>query len=307
MERMSMRPEPSVLDEPEGARTPAEWDGTARASRFESEKSTEFSLRCPVRWVPPAPFPGFLTTTCSGACAGDPPNKNAEEGAAAGAAWTGAEWACATWAGAAAATAMRPAEPEGVTTVGAAKTSSSPAAIALEDGASAAGTAAFMPALLRAGVCAAGLAGACCGTFAKTAASSGTVERAVQSPIPSFQTKVSELILPWLRRSLTPPSVSGPTCSPSTTTCHTPCSAATALDDSTATGAGAAVEAGAAAASPPTFTTMTWLHFLQRILNALPWILSSAIEYLAWQASQTIFMGSSFRRTSKGGWPGDYR
>ena len=34
-------------------------------------------------------------------------------------------------------------------------------------------------------------------------------------------------------------------------------------------------------ASPPVFTTMTWLHFLQRILNALPWTLSSAIEYLA--------------------------
>src|SRR5688572_20454050 len=33
------------------------------------------------------------------------------------------------------------------------------------------------------------------------------------------------------------------------------------------------------------------LHFLQRILKTLPWTLSSEIEYLAWQASQTIFMG----------------
>jgi hypothetical protein len=38
------------------------------------------------------------------------------------------------------------------------------------------------------------------------------------------------------------------------------------------------------------------LHFLQRILKTLPWTLSSEIEYLAWQASQTIFMGDSYRR-----------
>src|SRR5215470_14253703 len=36
---------------------------------------------------------------------------------------------------------------------------------------------------------------------------------------------------------------------------------------------------------------MMLLHFLQRILKTLPWTLSSEIEYLAWQASQTIFMG----------------
>src|SRR5258706_14518779 len=38
---------------------------------------------------------------------------------------------------------------------------------------------------------------------------------------------------------------------------------------------------------------MMLLHFLQRILKTLPWTLSSEIEYLAWQASQTIFMGGS--------------
>jgi len=35
---------------------------------------------------------------------------------------------------------------------------------------------------------------------------------------------------------------------------------------------------------------MTLLHFLQRILKTLPMTLSSEIEYLAWQASQTIFI-----------------
>src|SRR5262245_48239553 len=36
---------------------------------------------------------------------------------------------------------------------------------------------------------------------------------------------------------------------------------------------------------------MMLLHFLQRILKTLPWTLSSEIEYLAWHASHTIFMG----------------
>src|SRR5262245_57793018 len=35
---------------------------------------------------------------------------------------------------------------------------------------------------------------------------------------------------------------------------------------------------------------MMWLHFLQRILNTLPRTLSSAIEYLVAQLSQTIFI-----------------
>src|SRR6476620_2118823 len=35
---------------------------------------------------------------------------------------------------------------------------------------------------------------------------------------------------------------------------------------------------------------MMLLHFLQRILKTLPWTLSSEIEYLAWQASHTIFI-----------------
>jgi hypothetical protein len=81
IERMSMSPEPSVVDVEEGARIPAEWDGTASASRFDKEKSTEFSLRWAVRWALPAPFPGLLTTAGSAACAGEDPNKNGEEGA----------------------------------------------------------------------------------------------------------------------------------------------------------------------------------------------------------------------------------
>jgi hypothetical protein len=48
--------------------------------------------------------------------------------------------------------------------------------------------------------------------------------------------------------------------------------------------------AGSAAPPPPPRTTMMLLHFLQRILKTLPWTLSSEIEYLAWHASQTIFM-----------------
>ena len=76
-----MRPEPSVLEVEEGGRTPAPALGTARDSRLASEKSTEFSLRWPVRWVPPAPLPGFLITTAgSPVAAGAPPNKKGDEG-----------------------------------------------------------------------------------------------------------------------------------------------------------------------------------------------------------------------------------
>jgi hypothetical protein len=39
---------------------------------------------------------------------------------------------------------------------------------------------------------------------------------------------------------------------------------------------------------------MMLLHFLQRILKTLPWTFSSAIEYFAEQASQTIFMAFLF-------------
>src|SRR4051812_3610375 len=48
---------------------------------------------------------------------------------------------------------------------------------------------------------------------------------------------------------------------------------------------------------------MMLLHFLQRILKTLPWTLSSEIEYLAWQASQTIFMVSPASRGSSVGPP----
>ena len=61
--RMSMRPEPSVLVEGEGAvpratgNDDAAGEGLASASRLDSENSTEFSWRCPVshrRPLPPA-------------------------------------------------------------------------------------------------------------------------------------------------------------------------------------------------------------------------------------------------------------
>ncbi len=45
IERMSMRPEPSVVPVVEGGRALVEPLGTAKASRLESEKRTEFSLR----------------------------------------------------------------------------------------------------------------------------------------------------------------------------------------------------------------------------------------------------------------------
>jgi hypothetical protein len=41
---------------------------------------------------------------------------------------------------------------------------------------------------------------------------------------------------------------------------------------------------------------MMLLHFLQRILKTLPLTLSSAIEYFAEHASQTIFMASYLAR-----------
>ena len=85
-------------------------------------------------------------------------------------------------------------------------------------------------------------------------------------------------------------SASGPTCSPSTTMYHVPWASA---------GAGLGSAAASAAGAPPLLTTMMWLHFLHRILKAFPWTFSSAIEYLAWQESQTIFIGPSFTRTTK--------
>ena len=45
IERMSMRPEPSVLETVDGARALLDELGTARASRLASENRTEFSLR----------------------------------------------------------------------------------------------------------------------------------------------------------------------------------------------------------------------------------------------------------------------
>jgi hypothetical protein len=45
IERMSMRPEPSVVELVDGARALLDELGTARASRLASEKRTEFSLR----------------------------------------------------------------------------------------------------------------------------------------------------------------------------------------------------------------------------------------------------------------------
>jgi hypothetical protein len=49
IERMSMRPEPSVVEVVDGARALLDELGTARASRLASENRTEFSLRWPVR------------------------------------------------------------------------------------------------------------------------------------------------------------------------------------------------------------------------------------------------------------------
>src|ERR1700754_3614366 len=58
----------------------------------------------------------------------------------------------------------------------------------------------------------------------------------------------------------------------------------------------AGVADAAAAASFVPRTTMMWLHFLQRILKTLPRTLSSEIEYLVPQESQTIFINASFWR-----------
>src|SRR5262245_4493393 len=79
-------------------------------------------------------------------------------------------------------------------------------------------------------------------------------------------------------RARTSASVSGPTCSPSTTRCQTPSVGASG--------------AGAAPSVVPR-TTMMWLHFLQRILKTLPRTLSSEMEYFVEQESQTIFISAS--------------
>jgi hypothetical protein len=66
---------------------------------------------------------------------------------------------------------------------------------------------------------------------------------------------------------------SGPTCSPSTTMCQL-LSAGGAVEM-------AGLDPDEEAAASLERTTMMWLHFLQRILKALPRTLSSEIEYLA--------------------------
>ncbi len=130
IERMSMSPDPSVLEDAEGTRTLAA-EGTAKASRLASENRTEFSLRCPVRWVVLAPLPpDERGATGSAVWGATPPNKNGE---------VVAGTACAGAAAGAAAAAKRSAVPAGETTVGAAKGSASSA------GAAAAATALTWP------------------------------------------------------------------------------------------------------------------------------------------------------------------
>ena len=118
IERMSMSPEPSVFVDADGDRMPPDCAGTASASRFERENSTEFSLRWPVRCVEPAPLPPEDRLTAGSAgCVGDPPPKrNGEDGAGAATADADAPPM---------AEAKRSAVPAGLITVGAAKGSAS--------------------------------------------------------------------------------------------------------------------------------------------------------------------------------------
>ena len=112
-----MRPEPSVVEVLDGRRMPADWLGMASASRFDSEKRTEFSLRWPVKWVEPELLPFLMVMTGSAGWVA-PPNKKGDEGAAATGEGT---------AGAAAAEANKSAEAVDDTTVCAANGSLSPA------------------------------------------------------------------------------------------------------------------------------------------------------------------------------------
>src|SRR5450432_2006552 len=89
-------------------------------------------------------------------------------------------------------------------------------------------------------------------------------------------------------RALMSDSGTGPTWSPSTTRCQ-PSAAAT----------GTTAGVGAADASFVPRTTMMWLHFLHRILKTFPRTLSSEIEYLVPQESQTIFINASFWRRNR--------
>src|SRR6185295_14818098 len=116
------------------------------------------------------------------------------------------------------------------------------------------------------------------------ACTSGSTSRTgSQLSKPSRQTYASQSIVLAVIISPSCWGVNGPCWSPFTTTCHTASSPPPA--------AGAAAAGGgcdAACWSPR--TTMTSLHFLQRILNTFPATFSSAIEYFAPQLSQTIFM-----------------
>jgi hypothetical protein len=139
------------------------------------------------------------------------------------------------------------------------------------------------------------------------------VEIFCQSASPSRQMKVSPEISPRERRARMSDADSGPTCSPSTTMCQVfselAAGAAVVRPEPSSTGSGPEAEPPSATGIDAAVerTTMMWLHFLQRILKAFPRTLSSEIEYLAWHASQTIFIESSFGAGRKSSFRGGVR
>src|SRR5688572_32263535 len=90
IERMSIRPEPSepplLLIPGRGKLAAGELEGCASASRLDSEKSTEFSWRWPVRPPPAAPLPWLWRPPPDSIWAPAEPNENEGEGAGSGAA-----------------------------------------------------------------------------------------------------------------------------------------------------------------------------------------------------------------------------
>src|SRR6185503_7402990 len=265
--RMSIRPEPSVVGAVDGI---ADADagfaaGIASDCRFDSENSTEFSWRCPVRFStrPPscpaieAPPPDELGQFDAVECAPAEPNRSPPE--------------------------------DGDAAAGAAKMSPPPSP----------NNGRFAPERRRPPLRSVPLVGCTAPSLADElntspmltdplsggarSANSGTADSFNQSANPSFQIYVSARISPRSTRERTSASEIGPTCSPSTTMCQPPSAAA------------AAGAADASSCDSPPRTTMMWLHFLQRILKTFPRTLSSEIEYFVPQESQMIFINASIR------------
>ena len=140
------------------------------------------------------------------------------------------------------------------------------------------------------------------GAIGKTAANSATDLARCQSPIPSFQTKVSGVSRPSLIRARSCLTRIGPRCFPAIATNQT---AASKTSPATAApGPPGTAAAGPACAGPR--TTITAAQVLQRILTILLASFWSGIRYLVPHLEQEKSMGSCLSGSS-GATTGDPR